>query len=93
MKIDYDVGDVVVCVDADGAPELVAGGYYRVTDIKVAEEWYEDAGELGTSLEGVSPTDGYMDFKASRFRKLPKADDEFTEYMRSMKPHKQPVDA
>lgn len=97
MKIDYDVGDIVVCVDDSPSPEwgptrIKIGRFYRVRRIgpnapnslvnKVGPSvWVEE-------VEPHSPA-GFGWF---RFRKLPKADDEFTEYMRSMKPHKQAVE-
>lgn len=101
MKIDYDVGDVVICVDAsdgDACPPLdtitpiKAGSAYRVTGmVKTA---YGPA----TLIEGEKPhrcacCDGQSGWRPDRFRKLPKADDEFTEYMRRMKPANKRVDA
>ena len=93
MQIDYDVGDCVVCVDAHSAPMLRQGGMYRVSAITLVENCYADAGELGVSVEGVKPLPPYGDFHPRRFRKLPKASDEFTEQMRKLKPHKQKVEA
>lgn len=53
MKIDYDVGDVVVCVDASDCPELSRMGVYRVSYMEIVGDGWEDAGEVGTLLEGV----------------------------------------
>lgn len=88
MKIDYDVGDAVVY---RGPPEgvtglksgLVIGSIHRCTRIYT---WHD--GSLATNIDTMPGS-----FEPLCFRKLPKADDYFTEYMRSMKPHKQPVDA
>lgn len=92
MKIDYDVGDVVVYIGGpnripEGHP-LCIGKMYKVEMIISPSP-----GIYGTIICGYRsghPTGAWC---ITAFRKLPKADDYFTEYMRSMKPHKQPVDA
>lgn len=85
MKIDYDVGDVVVCVDDSGGlfdlPVVRFGQIERVSQIVECE-----GGGLGVELIGKTHPD--WAYGAERFRKLPKADDTFTEQMRALRPHK-----
>lgn len=94
MQIDYDVGDVVVCISSDGKggdgvdpdcplPFIAVGGFRRVRNIEPSFE--------GVEFEGCYDEDWCYD--ARSFRKLPKASDDFTEQMRKLKPHKQKVEA
>lgn len=81
MRIDYDVGDVVVCVDdapveGDCRPTGLREGFlYRV--LAFHDEW--------PSVIVSARHDGGGHW-LWRFKKLPKADEDFTAYMRKMKP-------
>lgn len=78
MKIDYDVGDVVVCTqdDADGPDGCPLQPIYK-GDIRRCAVLIEcPINGIGVSFEGhASPKWFYY---AERFRKLPKADTGFT---------------
>lgn len=90
MKIDYDVGDVVVRVDdVLWNHEKAPPKNHPVRAVRIEYNW--DC--LGVTIDGYPSDHISGQWRADHFRKLLKADDEFTEYMRSMKPHKQPVDA
>jgi len=96
---DFNVGDCVVCVDNGPseygltAEELRIGGIYRVTGLHTAREGYRDAGKPGVLLGGVRSKGGSGSFGASRFRHLPKADEQFITEMRAIKPIRRSVEA
>jgi len=84
--IDYDVGDVVVCVDGRSAMTASywhpkKGGIYRVSDMGKCKDgsiWAEVA-------EDPNPSDNTA-WDATRFRKLPPATDDFKRLMRECRP-------
>lgn len=92
---DFKVGDVVVCVDGSpcrrapyvGAPfsfkEGQIGRISRIhmTDIGLGLEFPGHPGKMGVGLH------------ESRFRHLPKSDEQFTEQMRALKPRKESIHA
>lgn len=94
---DFQVGDVVVCVDAGPAfgplsgwikVPLAVGRYYTVIHI-ASEVDYE--GEYGVQVAGIGVEelpDFHPCFQARRFRKIDAADEQFTQQMRSLKPVK-----
>lgn len=92
MRIDYDVGDVVVCVIP--GVSIGVGQIGRVSGFRNGNG-KSMLGEcnLGVFLVGKQAKSRHGSYDARRFRKLPKADEEFTEYMRRMKPAKRKVDA
>ncbi len=93
MAEDFQVGDVVVCVNdspctATGEPKPVPcpwkrGEIGRVVSISACRYGLELAPQKHRLL--------YI--AAYRFRKLPKADEQFTERMRKCKPHRNQVPA
>lgn len=82
----FDVGDLVVCVDArsrsGAAPlfELTEGRHYRV-----ASSYLDSAGEPGVTLEGIQAQGAYG-FFANRFRKIDAPDTEVSRLIRACKP-------
>lgn len=90
MQIDYDVGDVVVCIStptchsAYDIGKVKKGAMYRVDRFVFGGQAVHLCGIDWTNPNGMW---------AHRFRKLPKASDEFTEQMRKLKPNKQKVEA
>ena len=85
MKIDYDVGDVVVKVDG----EKDIGRITRCTEICVNGQKGEDShtrGPVAKFSDYSDPNGKYEWLWAANFKKLPKADEDFTAYMRKMKP-------
>lgn len=92
MKIDYDVGDVVVCVESTNLPAsnplppMRRGEIGRVAWIGESYDRVAKRDDLGVALEGRN--DGLWAYHARCFRKLPRADDTFTEQMRALRPHK-----
>lgn len=89
--IDYDVGDVVVCVRAGAS--ISKGEIGRVAGFRHGPTLDSDGfiSHLGVYIEGRKSTGSKGSYNANRFRKLPKAEDDFTAFMRQMKPTK--VDA
>jgi|GEM_PF-2910936 len=97
----FEIGEVVVCVDngpginpasvyIDGLPTpLVLGRFYKITGFVVAPDK-----SLGVLIDNMPPErtiGGPVGWQATRFRKLPRADAEFTAQMRACKPQHQPV--
>jgi len=81
MSDDFQVGDLAICVLA--LPPLRQGAIYRIAQV------LELRGEAGVNVREIDVISlGYVGIKASRFRKLPKADEQFTQSMRALKPHK-----
>jgi hypothetical protein len=97
--IDYDVGDVVVCVDA-GVIKCKSGWRHIGSGIKKGDIIRVDAIAPSRRMGLTCPTclavrsnSGELGV-AARFRKLPKTTDEFTDQMRRLKPKAKPrVDA
>lgn len=93
-KIDYGVGDVVVACNKDPIP--CKSGHYRNhlggncpkvgAVVRVDSITNGICGCLEINFDGIRVL-------ADRFRLLPKADEQFTEYMRRMKPVKRSVEA
>lgn len=95
MSDDFQVGDVVVCISDDyeraSGPESwwpKRGQIYRVAGLDhclngLFLEFAEDP-DFGDTELGWAATD---------FRKLPKADEQFTEQMRAIRPHTKRVPA
>lgn len=94
MGEDFKVGDVVVCVD-DGrdmrgnlrAPvqrskSLRRGHIYRIAWVGMTR-----ARVFGVKLLD-DPAAAFGAWAADRFRKLPKADEQFTADMRACRPHR-----
>lgn len=81
-------GDLVVCVDNHGARELREGRVYTVSLVNTYP-----AG-LGYDLAKQRPLDGWLDFKAERFRKLNDEPDDMAVIRRikSCKPVKVPAE-
>lgn len=83
MSDDFQVGDVVVCVDdkAQGysGDNVLRGRHYRIAS------FIKRHGITGCTLEGMNP-DPYLGYAIKRFRKLPRADESFTEQMRACRP-------
>lgn len=78
MKIDYDVGDVVVCIqdDTDTPAGCPLSPIYKGAILRCAILSECPINGIGVGFEGhVDPTWFYY---ADRFRKLPKADIGFT---------------
>ncbi len=92
MSDDFQVGDVVVCVHASSPacsystpPEK--GRHYRVTGVIRARCAKTKRPVQGVEVAELSATP-FSAFHELFFRKLPKADETFTEQMRSLRPHK-----
>lgn len=90
MKIDYDVGDVVVRVSDVYYGEDVAPPIGKPVRVELICDSF---GELGVLISGYPSPHFSRQWNAARFRKLPKADEQFTEQMRCIKPAKRKVDA
>jgi hypothetical protein len=84
----FEAGEVVVCINVGRDPRATmkfTGGFlrlgkcYRVTWVGVTS-----AGVVGLMLQG-GPTNGA--WAADRFRKLPRADADFTAQIRACRPH------
>ena len=99
MGEDFQVGDVVVCVDArtpampnSTAPaehsELREGSMYRVRSL-----WNDSCFGPCLTLNEVEARSVNGGFLCRRFRKLPKADEEFTASLRARKPSRNRVPA
>lgn len=98
MSDEFQVGDVVVCVD-DG-PLVCPHDPLVIHDGTLAAK-LRSVGRIET-IEAGHPdicclcdliyTDAGIGV-AARFRKLPKADDRFAEQMRAQKPHREHVPA
>lgn len=58
----FAIGQRVVCVDADGAPELRRGAVYSIRSL------CRYHGPSGVHLNEVEPVGRYSSFKAERFR-------------------------
>lgn len=86
MNIDYDVGDI--CVKVGGTYKV--GCFFRCIAIGPEGRGHK-SGRIGVSakFEGLTSTIGLGWFYGPNFRKLPKADAEFTEMLRAIKPVKQ----
>lgn len=87
--IDYDVGDVVVCVDAGPSKPcepnipLQAQTLYRVSDM--GRGWSHGGNEtIWVDLCGMA-IDPARGLEASRFKKLPKADSGFIALIKTKK--------
>jgi hypothetical protein len=97
MADDFQVGDVVVCVD-DGPiicphdPIVIHDGSLAAKRRSVGRIIAIQPGFGGVCMCNVVLTDGGAGVEA-RFRKLPKADDRFAEQMRALKPHREKVPA
>lgn len=82
---DFQVGDFVVCVDASMLPTshnetgLTEGRLYRISAIHSDEQCVRLFGFIPPPLRS-----GWH--LQLRFRKLPKADEQFTEQMRALRP-------
>lgn len=80
-------GDVVVCVKPRAPLRLSA--IYRVT-----LAWETPWGEPAVHVREVDVIGlGYGGIHAWRFRKIDPASESFTEQMRALKPHREPVNA
>jgi hypothetical protein len=91
--IDIQAGDVVVCVNVDpapywGPPPLTLRAVYRVEDVL----GIDDGDGVGIVIQGVSAAP-CLAFYSYRFKKLPKADESFTQQIRACRPIKRGVDA
>ena len=94
--IDYDVGDVVVCVKykphpQSPMPHVPLGSIHRVVNL---EEYDDGEKFIGVDIEGHWHPD--WTYEATSFRKLPKADPDFTALIkRVVQPKKEvmPADA
>lgn len=75
MKIDYDVGDVVVCLIDD--PTMRERGMKKGAMHRVQALFHHHSGELGVRFYTVG-SGRYPGYRARMFRKLPKADAGFT---------------
>ena len=94
MGEDFKPGDVVVCVEHDECPhhanvpadnpEMI-GGVFRVARLVPVDPSLGCCG--GLHISGVGS------FCAGTFRKLPKADEEFTASIRACKPSRNRVPA
>lgn len=92
---DFAPGDLVVCVDAGPNVRIAKGRHYVVVEVLQAPSGWEDAGEWGIVVRGIhsgSECGGYL---ARRFRKIDKADEGFSAWMKALRPikHKAPQDA
>lgn len=78
-KIDYDVGDLVVCVDARGLSQIKEGVVYTVAafDFTPGYSMLDGATVEGVYLQEADPNPGDYGFDVRRFRKLPKKSREF----------------
>jgi hypothetical protein len=99
MSEEFQVGDVVVCV-CDRSPtcigrslseQLRQGVLYRITATLLA------ADGLSVLVNGEAPHTcachiGEAGWHPDRFRKLPRADEEFTRQIRACKPQRVPSD-
>jgi len=93
MSEEFQVGDVVVCVDADTparpgyfSPDQIRNGdLYRLSDTFI-DEWGDCIKVAGIVAHTVNGG-----FLAARFRKLPRADEEFTRQIRACKPQRTPA--
>lgn len=100
---DFQVGDVVVCVDdspyrsrdVKGKPwPMAKGSTWRVSDVLVARLG-PLAGQVLLRFHAEPPLSRAWKrgWYHARFRKLSKADEQFTEQMRQCKPHRNRVPA
>ncbi len=90
MADEFQVGDVVVCVDVSHVPHpkvvwinrgiCVLGRLYRVRNVCIGPI----SGEVFLKFDGYNH--GPLGCLASRFRKLPKADAQFTREIRACRP-------
>lgn len=95
MADDFQVGDVVVCINDDICPVVGGqhsyrkGAIYRVAIVRTVKDYL---GRPATGLKAVG-----LENEAGRniicFRKLPKADEQFTADMRACRPHRNRVPA
>lgn len=77
-KIDYDVGDLVVCVDERQTNRLKSGCVYTVAGfIAIGKNVIDGTVGTGVCLTEVAPNAPRAGFDARRFRKLPKKSQEF----------------
>lgn len=69
----FHVGQHVVCVDAEGAPELSVGVVYTITECQASPGSVDVRGRRVfwcVLLAEVSATGGYDSFSGNRFRPL-----------------------
>lgn len=102
---DIQAGDLVVCVDVSDRPSWVAylgrpGYAARALKLNATYRVYRTnlspIGKLELTLFGVTNMDTNRGWAFDRFRKLlpdepVPAEEDFTEFMRSMKPTREPV--
>lgn len=95
MSDDFQVGDVVVCINAKPdsfdpkAGLLKERAHYRVAVVGPVKGVFC----LGfRALPADKPNTAWA-WNANRFRKLPRADEQFTEMLRALKPTRAPVSA
>lgn len=89
MKDEFQVGDVVVCVNAKPARNPIVpiaqllreGAMYRIAGLPVGNN-----GEVGLCLDGVAIPVPMVGFAYDRFRKLPRAEEDFTLRIRACRP-------
>lgn len=96
MADDFQVGDVVVCVNADMIdcphdPEVLHAGFEApargaIGRVRAIAPAPAPEGERWCGCTAIFTDDGAGII--ARFRKLPKADDRFAEQMRALKPHR-----
>lgn len=91
----FKVGEVVVCVDDRlnpdfGPSRLRRGKFYKVARIGAICN-NSVFGRGGTLFLEEVPSESLSGFSAKRFRKLPKADQSFTDMIRACKPVKEPA--
>lgn len=90
----FDVGDKVVCVDARQNPSpwehaLVLGRVYTVSAI-TSPTWSPLFGDMvpGVMLVELPVPPRGSGYVCARFRKIDRADDEFVEQIRALKPRR-----
>jgi hypothetical protein len=79
----FEVGDVVVCVDAAGLIKMRKGEVGRITAICAG---IREPNETFITLAGRKNDPGKLGYRAWRFRKVTKASAKFTAQMRALKP-------
>lgn len=94
--IDIQAGDIVVCLDnspratsgPDNLKELAqirVGALYRIASVEVSPRGKVAIRPCGVVF-GVQPNGFRRGFRAERFRKVTKADQGFSTWMKSLKP-------
>lgn len=91
----FEKGEVVVCVDNEPdwhdpkADLLVVGRFYRIGAIGPGKNGATALAFRAPELR--SDVNRGWAFRSTRFRKLPKADQSFTDMIRACKPVKEPA--